>query len=71
MGRAGLEIVSIVEWSTAGEEEGGSCWVKLGGCKGERGDVKGLEMRICMPVDLHNIQINDIKRGRGKGKNKH
>ena len=55
MGRAGLEIVSIVEGSTAGEEERGSCWVKLGGCKGERGDVKGLEMRIGMPVDLHNL----------------
>lgn len=54
VGRAGLEIVGVVEWSRAGEEEGGPCWVKLGSCERERGDVEGLEMGVCMAVDLQN-----------------
>ena len=57
MGRAGLEIVSVVEWSTTGEEEGGSCWVELGGCERERGKMKGLEMGICMAIDLHRNEL--------------
>ena len=52
MGCSGLEIVCVVEGSGAGEEDGCTGWVENGVGEREGGYVEGLEMGVCMAVDL-------------------
>ena len=45
--------------------------MELGGCEREREKMKGLEMGICMAVDLHRNKeswLNDLEKEREKNK---
>lgn len=53
-----LQIVCVIKRTVAGEKDGGAGGVKLRVCDGQRGDVKGLKMRVCVSVDLLRFWVS-------------
>lgn len=54
-GLPGLQVEGVVEGTRAGEEDGGAAWVEDGGREREGGDVNGLDVRVCVAVDLRKL----------------
>jgi hypothetical protein len=61
-----LQIVCVIEWAVACEKDGGAGGMELRVGDRQRGDVKGLQMRVGVSVDLWVLRVWERVRARAK-----